>query len=137
MSTSVPTPLPQLPIIDFAGFFSGSQDERVIVAQQLIKACHEMGFAYIRNHGMAEERVKEAFGWAKCFFALDREDKLKAPHPLGFEVHRGYSDIGREKLSKPDRPPEIRVSSKLFHYAFYRLLIPLLGSIRRREYRKP
>lgn len=31
------------------------------------------------------------FDWTKRFFSLFEEDKMKAPHPEGWAVHRGYS----------------------------------------------
>ncbi|KAM3547684.1 hypothetical protein ARSEF4850_009867 [Beauveria asiatica] len=69
-------------------------------ATQLCKAFREVGFAYIKNHGIPEEKIKEAFFWSRKFFDLAQSEKDKAPHPAEGWYHRGYSSIGREKVSQ-------------------------------------
>jgi isopenicillin N synthase-like dioxygenase len=63
-------------------------------------ACHNVGFAFIINHGVSQELLEEAFGWSKRVFDLKREEKMLAPDPDGPIVHRGYSWPSLEKVSQ-------------------------------------
>lgn len=90
-----------IPIVDFSAWKSFSdQKARLQVAKQIVSASREVGFVYIINHGMPASLLDEAFDWSRRFFALSEEDKLKAPHPEGWAVHRGYSWPGLEKVSQ-------------------------------------
>lgn len=55
---------------------------------------------YIVDHSLPESMLDKAFNWSKQFFELPPEEKLKAPHPDGWAVHRGYSWPGLEKVSQ-------------------------------------
>ena len=70
------------------------------MAQKLVTACRDIGFVYIINHGIPQTLVDETFSWSEKFFALPQEEKMKAPHPPGYAVHRGYSWPGLEKVSQ-------------------------------------
>jgi isopenicillin N synthase-like dioxygenase len=59
-----------------------------------------VGFVYITNHSLPESMLGEAFHWSERFFKLTQDEKLKAPHPPGWAVHRGYSWPGLEKVSQ-------------------------------------
>lgn len=54
---------------------------------------------YIKNHGLPKVELDRAFAISKSFYDLPLEDKMKAPHPPGWKVHRGYSMPGLEKVS--------------------------------------
>ena len=87
-----------VPIVDFTGW-SASNEQKKQVANQLVDACRNVGFVYIINHNVAPQRLAEAFGWSKKLFDLELKQKMLAPHPEGFTVHRGYSWPGLEKVS--------------------------------------
>lgn len=90
-----------IPIVDFSAWTQTSDKEsRIKVAKQIVEASKEVGFVYITNHTLPESVLDEAFEWSRRFFALSPEDKLKAPHPEGWAVHRGYSWPGLEKVSQ-------------------------------------
>lgn len=91
---------PSLPLIDLAGFQSCVPEERLKTAKQLVAACREVGFVYITNHGVPQKDLDEAFAVSEKFYNLPQGDKLKAPHPPGWAVHRGYSWPGLEKVSE-------------------------------------
>lgn len=94
---SNPTPIP---LISLYPFISASEPSaRLATAQALTAACRSVGFVYITNHGVPRENVAEAFAWSKKLFDLRKEDKMKALHPPGSAVHRGYSYPGLEKVS--------------------------------------
>ena len=91
---------PSIPVVDFAGWTSkATLEQKKAIAQKLIKACQTVGFVYITNHHLSSERLSQAFEWSKRLFDLKLEQKMLAPHPSGFTVHRGYSWPGLEKVS--------------------------------------
>ena len=91
---------PTIPVVDFASWkSSAAPEQRRAVAQKLVEACQNVGFVYITNHHLPPERLAQAFEWSKKLFDLKIEQKMLAPHPSGFTVHRGYSWPGLEKVS--------------------------------------
>jgi isopenicillin N synthase-like dioxygenase len=91
----------KIPIVDFSSWKNSSDHTaRLQVAKQIVSASREVGFVYIINHALPDSLLDEAFEWSRRFFALSEEDKLKAPHPEGWAVHRGYSWPGLEKVSQ-------------------------------------
>ncbi|KAF2483460.1 thymine dioxygenase [Neohortaea acidophila] len=90
-----------IPIVDFSKWIHGkNQADRLVVARQITDACRSVGFVYLTNHGLSQDRVDETFTISKQMFALPLEDKMKAPHPPGSAHHRGYSAPGSEQVSK-------------------------------------
>jgi isopenicillin N synthase-like dioxygenase len=87
-----------IPIVDFGTFLTGSQEQKEQVAKQIDDAFRDVGFVYLRNHGVSGDMVGECFAWSKKFFALPLETKMLAPHPPGGSHHRGYSAVGVEKV---------------------------------------
>lgn len=89
--------------MDIAPFTSESQTStpcsRLKAAEDLVSACRSVGFVYIQNHGVPQSELDRAFALSQQFYALPTEDKMKAPHPPGWAVHRGYSWPGLEKVS--------------------------------------
>lgn len=91
----------ELPVVDFSSWHNAKDERsRQRVAQQLVDACQRVGFVRIINHSLPEGVLDEAFEWMKRLFALPEEDKMKAPHPAGWAVHRGYSWPGLEKVTQ-------------------------------------
>ena len=88
-----------VPIVDFANFRPDEKREtRMKIAQELVAASKDVGFVYITNHGVPDDVLAKAFEISKKFFDLPEEQKMKAPHPDGWQVHRGYSWPGRENV---------------------------------------
>ena len=93
-------PNPSIPVVDFADWSSNAPfKQKRAIAEKLIEACQTVGFVYITNHHLSSERLAQAFQWSKKLFDLKLEQKMLAPHPSGFAVHRGYSWPGLEKVS--------------------------------------
>lgn len=93
-----PARSPKIPVVDFTGWNTESGRQRI--AQEIVSACKKVGFVYIVNHSLPESMLDEAFNWSTRFFELPQDEKLKAPHPKGWAVHRGYSWPGLEKVSQ-------------------------------------
>ncbi|MCJ1226261.1 hypothetical protein MMC12_002911 [Toensbergia leucococca] len=107
MSQSTATKDVPFPLVDLSHFSSGTTDQRQNAARNLTEACHHLGFAYVVGHGVSPDLLEEAIAWTKKLFDLEHQDKMKAPHPPGYSVHRGYSHPGLEKvLSKKDLEAE-------------------------------
>jgi isopenicillin N synthase-like dioxygenase len=71
----------------------------MVMAKDLVQACHETGFVYITNHGIPPELLNKAFALSKSFYALPQDQKLQAGHSEGSTAFRGYSWPGLEKAS--------------------------------------
>lgn len=99
-ASSAPTK-PNIPIVDLSAFLDDDSPpaQRLQTAQALVSACRDVGFVYIQNHGVEQGEVDRMFALSKAFYDLPIEQKMKAPHPPGWSVHRGYSWPGLEKVS--------------------------------------
>ncbi|KXT16966.1 hypothetical protein AC579_7395 [Pseudocercospora musae] len=97
-STTTSSPIP---IIDFSAWYNATTPSaKLQVARDLISACQDPGFVYIKNHGVSQDLLDQAFATAKHLFDLPMESKMLAPHPDGPDVHRGYSRPGLEKVTQ-------------------------------------
>ncbi|PNP38270.1 hypothetical protein TGAMA5MH_09843 [Trichoderma gamsii] len=89
-----------IPVVDFGTARMGSGEDRRRVAKELYEAFKNVGFAYVKNHGVPQDVVDESFVWNHKFFSMPQTDKDKAPRPSASWHHRGYSSVGREKVSQ-------------------------------------
>ncbi|MAM00117.1 isopenicillin N synthase family dioxygenase [Hydrocarboniclastica marina] len=96
-----------VPAIDLHLFTRGDAKQRQQLASEVDKACREIGFLIIRNHGVAREVLEKARQASKAFFSLPKDRKLAyAPPDNRF---RGYYGVGntalaysRDEVSPPD-----------------------------------
>jgi len=65
----------QIPVIDVAPLHSGTTEAARAVALEIRQAAEEVGFFYIRNHGIPESVIEQAYLAAQCFFSRPREWK--------------------------------------------------------------
>lgn len=54
-----------VPIVDFGPFYAGDNAAKKAVAEQLDEALHTVGFVYLKNHGVPQEKVDGAFEWVR------------------------------------------------------------------------
>lgn len=52
-----------IPLIDFDQFLNGSTDQREQVASAIDAAFRSVGFLYVSNHGIDQDKVDECFQW--------------------------------------------------------------------------
>ncbi|RPD62426.1 thymine dioxygenase [Lentinus tigrinus ALCF2SS1-7] len=83
-------------VVDFKPFLDGSAKQDV--ASAILDSFKRVGFVYLINHGIPEDKIKGMFEWSKRFFDQPMEVKQLAPHPPSGTHHRGYSAPGREKV---------------------------------------
>ncbi|TFY83864.1 hypothetical protein EWM64_g140 [Hericium alpestre] len=83
-------------LIDFAPFLDGTKKEEV--ADAMLESFKSIGFVYLVNHGLPQEKINDMFSWSRQFFGSPMETKKLAPHPPSGAHHRGYSAPGMEKV---------------------------------------
>jgi isopenicillin N synthase-like dioxygenase len=84
-----------IPIIDVSPLMSGEVREQQNVAYQLGRAASEVGFLYVRGHGINEALFEGVLDAAKRFFAQPVERKM-AVYIGRSKNHRGYVPEGEE-----------------------------------------
>lgn len=102
----------QVPVIDLSSYREGTPEGKARVADEVGRACRDIGFLVISGHGISEDLIGRTYDVSKQFFALPHGEKLKADRPAPDQV-RGYSAVGGEGLSfslDEPTPPDIKES---------------------------
>ena len=89
--------LDEVPLIDFGPFLVGDLQARRKVAEAIGRACRDIGFFYLKNHGVPESLVAGSFAEAKRFF----DQPMARKREIAIErsaCHRGYFAVGGENL---------------------------------------
>ena len=78
-----------VPVIDIASYFSGTPEGKHRVAQQIGRACREVGFYVIVGHGVDPKLVEQVEIVSREFFDLPLEEKMrlhvgKEPGAVGY-----------------------------------------------------
>jgi len=87
-----------LPIISLSGLRSDDPDKRRATAAELGRACRDVGFFYVTDHGIPQAVCNGAFDLARQIFELPVDEKAemsikRSPH------NRGYVAMADEKLN--------------------------------------
>ena len=93
----------EIPTIDIAPIFGGSEEQRGAVARQIRDAATNTGFFYIRNHGVPSFLIEDAHRAGLDFFRQDREAKLKA-RTSGSNHFTGYFPPQSMKINPFEGP---------------------------------
>lgn len=88
LRTATRLPLSEIPVIDIHALGGDHAGDRREVAQRLGRACEEVGFFYVRRHGVPGHLVDAVFGAAREFFSLPTEAKMRILATR--EHYRGY-----------------------------------------------
>ena len=97
----------EVPVLDLALLDQpGGAD---ILAGQLRKACINLGFFYVANHGVAESLSEGIFDVTKRYFGLPLEERMK--DLLDPDFARGYMPYGYERA--PGQQPDFKESFEL------------------------
>jgi isopenicillin N synthase-like dioxygenase len=89
--------LTEIPVIDIAPLLQGDAGARAEVAARIGKACREIGFFYIINHGVPAELIARVYAEAERFFSQSEAEKTQIAIEKS-SVHRGYFRVGGENL---------------------------------------
>jgi len=100
----------KIPILDMKDWFDGTPEGRKKIVAEMSDACENVGFFFIRNHGVATA-VSDAV-WEVCrrYFDQEQEEKSKIPmskdYPYGYEnsevLVRSEEGKHGETQKKPD-----------------------------------
>ncbi|CAE6499966.1 unnamed protein product [Rhizoctonia solani] len=69
-------PFKSIPVIDISGLY-GDVDSKIQVASAIREACIQVGFFYVKTHGVAEAKITSALNAARQFFDQPMEEKMK------------------------------------------------------------
>ncbi|MEP0914637.1 isopenicillin N synthase family oxygenase [Leptolyngbya sp. GB1-A1] len=101
--TAKQIPFDTIPLIDFALMSSDRVADRQQVANQICQACLEVGFFYIKNHGVPQSVINHAFAQSKRFFSLPLAEKMEI-HISNSSNHRGYVPFLEERVDVTAEP---------------------------------
>ncbi len=87
-------PFESVPVIDLGPFLDGG--DKPGVARAIGRACREVGFFYVGNHGVPEARIEAAFAEARRFFAQPLEAKTAIHVSKSYPRQRGYVPLFEE-----------------------------------------
>ncbi|KAJ5690045.1 hypothetical protein N7462_004437 [Penicillium macrosclerotiorum] len=94
----------QIPIIDLSRLQSPKFEDRQALASTIHDACVQVGFFYIKNHGIPEEMITGIHRAAERFFRLPEQQKMRF-YIGNSQKFRGYSPIGGERSTGTDEDP--------------------------------
>jgi isopenicillin N synthase-like dioxygenase len=103
-------PFSAIPVIDLAPLDGdpGAALNDVVAALQ--HACRNVGFFYVRNHGVPKATVEQAYQQARAFFALPDDIKMRVHCSRSPVIVRGYVPLGGTHADTAAHPD--------FHEAF-------------------
>ncbi|KAI0035223.1 Clavaminate synthase-like protein [Vararia minispora EC-137] len=92
----------EIPVIDLKGATATDFASRRALADLIRDACVNVGFFYLKNHGVDDSIVNDTVEAAKRFFALPLEEKTK------LDIHDSPNFKGYTKLLGENTDPENR-----------------------------
>ncbi len=99
-----------VPVIDLAPLLAGVgadgsfSPEAVAVCSELHRCAQDVGFFYVKGHGIARELQEQLALAAQVFFALSEEEKSQFSMERGGRAWRGWFQLGGELTSgRPDQ----------------------------------
>lgn len=106
-------PLDALPMVDMSAWSGGDASARRAVADAVVQACRDVGFMYVRGHGVPDEVVAGAFTAARGFFALSLAEKETVHYRQG-GFRRGYIPLLAESTD-PTAKGDLKEAFDLGH----------------------
>ena len=89
----------KIPVIDVKPLRAGTLENAYSVALEIGQAAEEIGFFYIRNHGVPESVIKQSYSAAKDFFNLPKVVKNNVKINSN---HHGYLCFGEAKMEQAE-----------------------------------
>ncbi|MCU1454242.1 MAG: 2OG-Fe(II) oxygenase family protein [Acidimicrobiales bacterium] len=100
-----------IPTIDLTGARDGTPGGRQRVAEEIDRACREVGFLIVAGHGVPPELIAELR--AVTYRFMDLPEEVKARTPMRPESYRGWAGPGAHSLAASygvDAPPDLKES---------------------------
>ncbi len=88
-----------IPLVDFSAFLRDDPQGQRQGAAEIYRACHQIGFLYLTNHGIPQSSIDQTFRRSQRFFALPLEEKQTLAWSNEFS-NRGYVGLERERLDE-------------------------------------
>lgn len=95
-----------IPTIDFASYDPDDDQEMLRLADEVSEALTHSGFMKIRNLGIPQSQVEDAFERSKWFFTRPLDDKLRSAY-VSAKENFGFQSLGVEHLD-PSMPSDIK-----------------------------
>ncbi len=92
----------EIPIIDFAPMLGSDRAAKQARAAELRRACTEIGFFYIKNHGVPQALIDATFAECPRFFGLPLPEKM-AIHVRNSVNSSGYTPLLEENTDPTAR----------------------------------
>ncbi len=92
---------------------SEQNQRRQQVAQEIYDACHQVGFLYLKNHGVPQAALRQIFDQSQRFFAQPADVKQQLAWTTE-ESNCGYIGVERETLNR-DRPADFKECFNMAH----------------------
>ncbi len=83
----------RIPVIDVRPLRMRDPEGVQRVAAELGRACKDIGFFYIQNHGVSDDVISDAFNSARAFFDMPLNEKLKLSMERNSRCFRGYAPV--------------------------------------------
>jgi len=117
-----------VPVIDIQPLVDQASD-RQRVADEIGRACRDMGFFYVVGHGVDKQLILRLEELSRQFFAQDETHKMSIRMQLAGRAWRGYFPVGGELTSgKPDNKEGIYFGQELDDdHPLVRALTPIHG----------
>ncbi|KAG8965047.1 hypothetical protein FRC03_001002 [Tulasnella sp. 419] len=97
-----------IPVVDFSKFLDSTADisARKSTAKEVVDAFKEVGFVYLKNHGIDDRTIDHAFKKSADFFDMpvEKKEALAWRDP---RANRGYVQKGRERVTQSADANEI------------------------------
>jgi isopenicillin N synthase-like dioxygenase len=92
-------PIESIPVIDIAPLVNDEPEAELRVSEQMSIAAHQVGFFYVRNHGIPQQLIDDALRVSRAFFQSPLKDRNAVRIT---EKKRGFIEpyTGIMKLSK-------------------------------------
>lgn len=93
------------PVIDVGPLLDGAPGALDAVAARLLRACTEVGFFYVVNHGLDERLIADSFAASRELFALPAEAKQRVRmnvHQCGWQP--ANTAVNTQALDGPSKP---------------------------------
>jgi isopenicillin N synthase-like dioxygenase len=92
-----------VPVIDVSSLLGADAAARMATAREIGRACEEIGFFVVVNHGVPRPVIEACWGQTEAFFDLPLEQKRTFAPEDAAEDPYGYVSLGGETLSAGKR----------------------------------
>ncbi|XP_077986153.1 uncharacterized protein LOC144440641 [Glandiceps talaboti] len=101
-----------VPVVDFSAYSVDRNSPDSELFPKLIDDIHDafttIGFVYLKNHGIDERMIENAFTISRKIFQLPSEVKIKYARPRDNTINHGYAGIEGETLNPSERPGDYK-----------------------------